>query len=346
MYTHDAERLAHETAAIIMWGGGTHTIVSEHTGETILVTGAAGFIGSHLSEALAARGDRVIGLDNFDPYYDPAIKRRNVAELAQSDRFQLIEGDICDPQAVERAFSDGLDGVIHLAARAGVRPSIKDPTGYARVNVEGTAVLLEAARQHAVDRFIFGSSSSVYGAANKVPFSEDQRIDRPISPYAATKVGAEALCHTCHHLYGMPIVVLRFFTVYGPRQRPDLAINKFVRLLETGEPIPQYGDGSSSRDYTYVADIVRGVIAAWESDLQWEIINLGSSAPVRLDEMIAAVGEAVGVEPVVEVLDDQPGDVPRTYASIERARRLLGWEPQWSLAEGLREFVAWYREQR
>ncbi|MGC9319375.1 MAG: GDP-mannose 4,6-dehydratase [Armatimonadota bacterium] len=319
--------------------------MSENSGGTILVTGAAGFIGSHLSEALVARGDRVIGLDNFDPYYDPAIKRRNVAELVQDERFQLIEGDICDPEAVERAFGYGLDGVIHLAARAGVRPSIEDPVAYARVNVDGTAVLLQAAREHGLDRFVFGSSSSVYGAANEVPFSEDQRVDRPISPYAASKVGAEALCYTWHHLYRMAIVVLRFFTVYGPRQRPDLAINKFVRLLEAGEPIPQYGDGSSSRDYTYVADIVRGIIAAWESDLQWEIINLGSSAPVRLDEMIAAVGEAVGVEPVVEVLEDQPGDVPRTYASIDRARRLLGWEPRWSLAEGLREFVAWHREQ-
>jgi UDP-glucuronate 4-epimerase len=205
--------------------------------------------------------------------------------------------------------------------------------------------VLEAARRHGVARFVFGSSSSVYGAANEVPFSEDQRIDRPISPYAATKVAAEALCYTWHHLYGLPVVILRFFTVYGPRQRPDLAINKFVRLLDSGEPIPQFGDGSSSRDYTFVADIVRGIIAAAERDLDFEIINLGGSAPVRLDELIAAVGAAVGVEPVVEVLPDQPGDVPRTYASVEKAQRLLGWEPQVALAEGLHAFVAWYREQ-
>ena len=313
---------------------------------SILVTGAAGFIGSHLSEALVARRERVIGIDNFDPYYDPLIKRRNVAGLLAGERFTLIEGDICDPEALDAAFAAGdVGGVIHLAARAGVRPSIEAPVAYARVNVEGTAALLEAARLHGVERFIFGSSSSVYGAANQVPFSEDQRIDRPISPYAATKVAAEALCHTWHHLYAIPMVLLRFFTVYGPRQRPDLAINKFVRLLESGEPIPQFGDGSSSRDYTYVADIVRGVIAAWDSDVRFEIVNLGSAAPVRLDEMITAVAAAVGVEPVVQVLDNQPGDVPRTFASVERARELLGWEPRWSLAEGLREFVAWYRAQ-
>ncbi len=314
---------------------------------SILVTGAAGFIGSHLSEALVARGERVIGIDNFDPYYDPAIKRRNVAGLLAGEGFTLIEGDICDPQALNAAFAAGdVAGVIHLAAKAGVRPSIEAPVAYARANVEGTAALLEAARVRGVERFVFGSSSSVYGAANEVPFSEDQRIDRPISPYAATKVAGEALCHTWHHLYGIPMVLLRFFTVYGPRQRPDLAISKFVRLLEAGEPIPQFGDGSSSRDYTYIADIVRGITAAYDSDLRFEIINLGSSAPVRLDEMIAAVGAAVGVEPAVRVLDDQPGDVPRTFASVEHARELLGWEPEWSLADGLREFVAWYRAQR
>lgn len=224
-----------------------------------------------------------------------------------------------------------------------MRPSIERPLEYVQTNVDGTVNLLEAARAHGVERFVFGSSSSVYGAANEVPFSEDQRIDRPISPYATSKVAAEALCHTWHHLHDLPIVVLRFFTVYGPRQRPDLAINKFVRLLESGEPIPQFGDGSSSRDYTYVADIARGVLAALDSDLAFEIINLGGSSPIRLDEMIAAVGEAVGVEPRVQVLDDQPGDVPRTYADVRKAARLLGWKPQWTLAEGLREFVAWWR---
>jgi len=248
----------------------------------ILVTGAAGFIGSHVSEALVARGDTVIGLDNFDPYYDPTLKRDNLAELELSDGFEL--------------------------------------------------------------RFIFGSSSSVYGAANEVPFSEDQRVDRPVSPYAASKVAAEAFCHTYHHLYAIPMVCLRFFTVYGPRQRPDLAINKFVRLLLVGEPIPQFGDGSSSRDYTYIEDIVRGVLAAYDSDLQYEIINLGSSSPIRLDEMIAAVAEAVRVEPEIEQLPEQPGDVPRTYANVDKAKELLGWEPEWTLAQGLREFVAWYKE--
>lgn len=312
---------------------------------TVLVTGAAGFIGSHLSEALVARGDTVIGIDSFDPYYDPEIKRRNLAGLLAGERFTLIEGDINDPRSLSAAFAAGIDRVVHLAAKAGVRPSIAQPLDYARANVEGTAAVLEAARRHGVSRFVFGSSSSVYGAANEVPFSEDQRIDRPISPYAATKVAGEALCHAWHHLYGLPIVVLRFFTVYGPRQRPDLAINKFVRLLDGGEPIPQFGDGSSSRDYTFVGDIVRGIIAAADSDLDFEIINLGGSSPIRLDELIAAVGAAVGVEPVVEVLPDQPGDVPRTYASVAKAQCLLGWEPRVPLAEGLRAFVAWYRQQ-
>ncbi len=317
----------------------------DRNARSILVTGAAGFIGSHVSESLVARGDRVIGLDNFDPYYDLAIKRRNLTDLQASDRFRLIEGDIRDLAAVEEAFTaEGpVDGVIHLAARAGVRPSIEQPVEYATTNVEGTVNLLEAARRHEVGRFVFGSSSSVYGASNTVPFSEDQTTDRPISPYAATKIAGEALCYTWRHLYGLPMVVLRFFTVFGPRQRPDLAINKFVRLLEAGEPIPQFGDGSSSRDYTFVADIARGILAALDSDLAYEVINLGGSSPVRLDEMIAAVGAAVGVEPRVIILEDQPGDVPRTSADVRKAKRLLDWEPQWSLADGLREFVAWYR---
>lgn len=288
----------------------------------------------------------MIGLDNFDPYYDPSIKRRNLSELAASERFTLIEGDIRDPEAVERAFaaasSHPIGGMIHLAARAGVLPSIKQPMEYVTTNVNGTVNLLEAARTHEVGRFIFGSSSSVYGAVNEVPFSEEQSVARPISPYAATKIAGEALCHTWHHLYDLPMVVLRFFTVYGPRQRPDLAINKFVRLMEAGETILQYGDGSSKRDYTYVGDITRGVVAALDSDYAYEIINLGSSAPIRLDELIEAVGEAVGVAPMVQVIEDQPGDVPRTYADVSRAKRLLDWEPRSTLAEGLREFITWY----
>ena len=319
--------------------------MSQDNQSTILVTGAAGFIGSHVSEALTARGDRVVGLDNFDPFYDPAAKRQNLAGLLADERFEFIEGDIRDIEALARIFDDrNIDGVIHLAARAGVRPSIADPVGYVSTNVEGTVSLLEAARCAGVQRFVFGSSSSVYGAANKVPFSEDQRIDRPISPYAATKVAGEAHCYTHHYLYGLPIVVLRFFTVYGPRQRPDLAINKFVRLLEAGEPIPQFGDGSSSRDYTFIGDIVRGVVAAYDSELTLEIINLGSSSPIRLDEMIQAVADAVGVEAQVEIMENQPGDVPRTYANVDKAAQLLDWEPRFTLAEGLAEFVKWARE--
>ncbi len=319
--------------------------VNSKTEKTTLVTGAAGFIGSHVSEVLVTRGDRVVGLDNFDPYYDIAIKRRNLAELLDSDRFEFIEGDIRDPDTVRRAFATDVRGVIHLAARAGVRPSTQQPVEYAQTNIEGTVRLLETARENDVLRFIFGSSSSVYGAAQEVPFSEGQRIDQPISPYAATKMAGEAMCHTYHHLYGLAIVVLRLFTVYGPRQRPDLAINKFVRLLEAGEPIPQYGDGSSSRDYTYINDIVRGILAAYDSEIEYEVINLGSSSPIRLDDMIAAVGRAVGIEPEVEILPDQPGDVPRTYASIHKAKRLLDWQPEWMLDEGLRRFVEWFKAQ-
>jgi len=312
----------------------------------ILVTGAAGFIGSHVSQALVARNDLVIGLDNFDPYYDPSLKRENLTDLLKSDTFEFVEGDICDQRAVQAVFARGVSSVIHLAAKAGVRPSLKDPLAYANTNVAGTIRLLEAARQAGVQRFVFGSSSSVYGAANHVPFSEDQPIQRPVSPYAASKVAGEAFCHTCHHLYGVPVMCLRLFTVYGPRQRPDLAINKFVRLLLAGEPIPQYGDGSSSRDYTFIEDIVRGILAAHDSDLEYEVINLGSSSPIRLDAMIRAVAEAVGVEPRIQQLPDQPGDVPRTYASVEKAKRLLSWQPQWDLVAGLTEFIKWHKRSR
>lgn len=306
---------------------------------TILVTGAAGFIGSHLSEALVARGDHVIGIDNFDDHYDPRIKRANLTDLLACNDFELIEGDIRDPDALGWAFYRGPEAVIHLAAKGGVRASIEDPEGYLDCNVRGTLRVLEAAVRHGSSRFIFGSSSSVYGAGNIVPFSEDQPTDRPVSPYAATKVAAEALCHTWRHLQGLPVVCLRFFTVYGPRQRPDLAISKFVRLMRAGEPIPQYGDGSSLRDYTYVADIVRGVLLALDGDLSYEVINLGSDRPISLADLIALIATVMGIEPRIERLPEQPGDVPRTWADISKAERLLNWRPEWSLEDGLREYV-------
>ena len=311
----------------------------------ILVTGGAGFIGSHLCEALVARGDAVTVLDSFDSFYDPAVKRKNVAPLLA--KLTLIEGDICEPKDVARAFETfgaGPEVVIHLAARAGVRPSIEEPTLYSHVNVTGTTAMLEASRQRGVKRFVFGSSSSVYGARSKAPVSEDDRIDRPVSPYAATKVAGELLCATYRSLYPMEIVALRFFTVFGPRQRPDLAIAKFARLLGAGKPLPFFGDGNSARDYTFVSDIVRGVIAA--ADHAWptfEAVNLGGAHPATLRELVAGIEAALGVKAVLDRQPDQPGDVPLTAADTRKAKALLGWEPQVPLLEGLKTYAAWLK---
>lgn len=311
-----------------------------------LVTGGAGFIGSHTTEALLAQGHHITALDNLDPYYDPAMKKRNLRRALNSDGYRFVEGDIRDSELVRRILSEErVTHIVHLAAKAGVRPSLVDPQGYMSANVEGTVTLLEAAREHGVERFVFGSSSSVYGAASEVPFREDQDVSRPISPYAASKVACEAYCHTYHHLYAIPMVLLRFFTVYGPRQRPDLAINKFVRFLSAGEPIPMYGDGTSSRDYTFIADIVAGVLASLEAPLDFEIINLGSSGPIKLIDLIQTIAAALDVEPEIDQQPMQPGDVPRTYASVEKAERLLGWRPTTALADGLREFISWVRSQ-
>ncbi len=306
----------------------------------ILVTGGAGFIGSHLCEALIARGDAVTVLDSFDAFYDPAIKRAHLAPLAH--RLALIEGDICEPRDVARAFTTKPEIVIHLAARAGVRPSIAEPALYSHVNVTGTAAMLEASRKSGVARFVFGSSSSVYGARSQAPFSEDDRIDRPVSPYAATKVAGELLCATYRSLYPMEIVALRFFTVYGPRQRPDLAIAKFSKLLRAGQALPFFGDWSTARDYTFVEDIVRGVIAA--ADRAWptfEAVNLGGAHPVTLAELVRALEGSLGVQAKLDRQPAQPGDVPLTAADTSKAKALLGWEPRVSLAEGLRRYAAW-----
>lgn len=308
-----------------------------------LVTGAAGFIGSHLCEALLARGDTVVGLDNFDDFYSPAIKRANLSAAMRSDRFRLVEGDIRDAAAVDAAIGSGVDIIVHLAARAGVRPSIEQPLLYQDVNITGTGVLLEAARRHGIRKFIFASSSSVYGNSPKVPFSETDNVDRPISPYAASKKAGELICHTYHHLFGIDITCLRFFTVYGPRQRPDLAIHKFARLIEAGQPIPVFGDGSMRRDYTYVGDIVAGVLAAMDRIGGYHIYNLGNSSPVSLAELIEALEKALGKRAQIQRLPVQPGDVERTYADIETSRRELGYAPATPLAEGLAAFVAWMR---
>ncbi len=313
--------------------------------QTAVVTGAAGFIGSHLCEALLSGGWAVKGLDSFDDFYDPQVKRGNLAGCLENERFSLIEGDIRDTTAVEAVLGSGADAVVHLAARAGVRPSIEQPVVCQDVNVTGTGLLLEAARRHQVGRFIFASSSSVYGNNEKVPFNESDNVDSPISPYAASKRAGELLCHTYHHLYGLNVTCLRFFTVYGARQRPDLAIHKFTRLIAAGQPIPVFGDGSMMRDHTYIDDIVAGVAAAVERCSGYRIYNLGHSEPISLSDLIAALERALGAEAVIERLPEQPGDVERTFADITLARRDLDYEPRTDLATGLARFVEWYRNQ-
>lgn len=327
---------------------------------TVMVTGGAGFIGSHLCEALLRAGHRVITIDNFNDFYDPRIKRRCVeearalaAELQLPESAYVVEeGDIRDRAFLERVFAaygSDTDMVVHLAACAGVRPSISDPVLYTDVNINGTVNLLEMCKTHGVRRFVFASSSSVYGNSEKVPFSEQDVVDFPISPYAATKKAGELLCHTYHHLYGMNVACLRFFTVYGPRQRPDLAIHKFTRLIAEGRPVPYYGDGSTERDYTYIDDIIDGVMKAmeWvgEGSGKYEVFNLGESNTIRLSRMVQAIEEALGCKALIEQLPMQPGDVNRTYADVSKARSMLGYRPRWQFEDGIREFVQWYRRQ-
>ncbi|MBA3242514.1 MAG: GDP-mannose 4,6-dehydratase [Acidobacteria bacterium] len=312
----------------------------------ILVTGGAGFIGSHLVERLLGEGGwRVSVVDDFNDFYDPALKRGNVATHAGREDFSLYEADIRDRAALERVF-DGtkFDVIVHLAARAGVRPSLAEPLLYAETNIGGTLNLLELARAHKVGQFVFGSSSSVYGENEKVPFAEDDPVAKPISPYAATKAAGELLCHTYTHLWGLRCVALRFFTVYGARQRPDLAIHKFARLISAGEPIPVFGDGTTRRDYTYIDDIIAGVRAAMDySASAYEVVNLGESRTVSLSELIALLEREVGREAVIDRQPLQPGDVPQTFADITKARRLLGYNPRTDISEGIRRFVEWFR---
>lgn len=308
-----------------------------------LVTGGAGFIGSHLAEALLGRGDQVVVLDNFNDFYDPKIKREN-AQLVLAAGGEVIEGDIRDQGLIQRLIvQDGFDGVVHLAAMAGVRPSLDDPQLYQDVNLRGTTLILEALQKRPKTRFVFASSSSVYGGNEKVPFEEEDDVSRPVSPYAATKRAGELLCWTFHHLYQIPTTCLRFFTVYGPRQRPEMAIHRFVRCVHEGKPIPFFGDGSSRRDYTYVSDIVGGVVQALDRCGAYEIYNLGESATTTLSELVAQIGVACGQEPLLERLPSQPGDVPVTYADVSKARELLAYDPQVPVTEGLERFVAWYR---
>ena len=312
--------------------------------QRILVTGGAGFIGSHLCERLLARGDAVQVLDNLDPFYDPALKQKNLALLtaAGGERFSFQLGDIRDARTCQQALR-GCDGVIHLAALAGVRPSIADPVRYMDVNVTGTQVLMQQIDSKAIP-FVFGSSSSVYGGNTKVPFAEADAVDRPVSPYAASKKAGEVICHAWHHLHGNPVTCLRFFTVYGPRQRPEMAIHHFARCISTGKALPFFGDGESRRDYTYVADIVSGVVASLDRAKGYSIYNLGGSATTSLSELVAALEHALASKALLHRLPDQPGDVPITYANIDKARRLLGYEPKVKIEEGIERFVRWYKE--
>jgi UDP-glucuronate 4-epimerase len=315
----------------------------------VLLTGGAGFIGSHLAEALLQRGQYEVSIvDSLDDFYAPWRKRANLAEVGKVGAVALFDTDLCDAVALREVFQQVKpEIVIHLAARAGVRPSIEQPLLYERVNVAGTSNLLEIAREFGVERFIFGSSSSVYGATSRVPFSENDPVMRPISPYAATKLAGELMCHTYAHLYRFTIICLRFFTVYGPRQRPDLAIHKFTSLLEAGKQIPIFGDGSMGRDYTYVDDIVAGVLASLDynpqGDLPFDILNLGNSHPIKLVELIKHLEAATGRKAILKYQALQPGDVPITWANIEKARQRLGYEPTMKLDRGLERFVTWYR---
>lgn len=310
----------------------------------VLVTGGAGFIGSHLAERLLAEGHEINVMDDFNDFYDPRIKRANLAAVQNSVR--IHEADIRDETAVHRIVGEGrFDTIVHLAARAGVRPSILAPKLYIDTNITGTFHLLEAAKQNGVGRFIFASSSSVYGVIQTVPFSEEMCIDATISPYAATKIAGEQLCSNYSHLYGLRCLCLRFFTVYGPRQRPDLAIHKFTKAIHEGAAIDQFGDGTTRRDYTYVDDIVQGVLAGLDyNGGPCDIFNLGEHQTTTLAELIALIENALGKKAVINRLPEQPGDVPLTYANIDKARRLLGYHPATKIADGIPKFVDWFLE--
>jgi len=308
----------------------------------VLVTGGAGFIGSHVCGALLARGDQVTLLDNFNDFYDPKLKRENLDHLQAA---RIVTGDIRDQGLITRLFAEGeFDAVIHLAAMAGVRPSLENPLHYQDVNVRGTLILLEELKQRPKTRFVFASSSSVYGSNEKVPFREDDDIHHPVSPYAATKRAGELLAYTYHHLYGIPTSCLRFFTVYGPRQRPEMAIAKFTASIMADRKIPFFGDGSTRRDYTYIDDIVDGVVRSLDRCAGYEIYNLGESATTTLSELVQLIGEALGKQPLLDRQPLQPGDVLVTYADISKARERLGYAPSTSVAEGLRRYVAWFRQ--
>ena len=313
----------------------------------ILVTGVAGFIGSHLAEALLNRGDFVFGMDNFDPFYPEKIKRKNLETSLKHSGFKFYQESILDPKALRLIFEEnGITHVVHLAAKAGVRPSIAEPLAYQKCNIEGTNNILEAMRNFDVNKLVFASSSSVYGNNKKIPFSETDNVDNPISPYAATKKAGELICHTYHHLFGMNIFALRFFTVYGPRQRPEMAIHKFTRAIDRNEPVDVYGFGEPKRDYTYIDDIIQGVLRAIDRVKGYEIINLGESQTIMTNDLISEIEAALGKKAIRRDLPMQPGDVIQTFAEVDKAKKLLDYQPRTSISEGLRKFINWYRSEK
>jgi UDP-glucuronate 4-epimerase len=317
-----------------------------HSGTKVLITGGAGFIGSHLADELLALGYHVTVLDNLEPFYDVSFKRQNIAHNLDHPAYTFVEGDLLDSAFLNEALSGPYDILVHLAAKAGVRPSIENPVAYQESNVRGTQNLLEFARAKGISQFVFASSSSVYGINPNVPWRESDYVLQPISPYASTKVSGELLGHVYSHLYGIRFIGLRFFTVYGPRQRPDLAIHKFGRMLLEGREIPMFGDGSTRRDYTFVGDIVQGIIGAMHySGSPYEVVNLGNNQTVSLSEMIRTLEEVFGAEARIRRLPEQPGDVPQTYADVSKAAALFGYQPRTPFREGVERFHAWLTSQ-
>ncbi len=319
--------------------------------KTYFITGGAGFIGSSLTERLLKEGNKVITIDNFCDFYNPKIKENNISKFEHNENYKIYRNDIRDGQAIKKIFSDNkIDIVMHLAAMAGVRPSIENPILYQEVNCLGTQNILEEMKLHNIKNLVMASSSSVYGNCKEVPFREDMIVDYAISPYAATKKANEVMTHVYHKLFDMNVIMLRFFTVYGPKQRPDLAINKFTRLMIEGKEIPMFGDGTTSRDYTYIDDIVDGIVKscnyALENKNVYEILNIGNSSPTSLKEMIETIAGVLDIEPKITQLPMQPGDVDRTFADISKAKKLIGYEPKTTFEEGINKFVHWYQENK
>jgi len=312
-----------------------------------LVTGGAGFIGSHLVDRLLRRAKKVVVIDNFDDYYDPRIKRNNIEAHLNNKNFKLKKVDLRDKKSVDEVFQTNEIGkVVHLAARAGVRASLENPLLYEEVNIKGTSNLLEVCKRHHLESFVFASSSSVYGARSKIPFVEEEKVDNPLSFYAATKCAGELLCYTYHHLYGIPIVCLRLFTVYGPGQRPEMAIHKFTRLISQGKEIDIFGDGASKRDYTYISDIIDGIMQALDKRFEFEVFNLGSSRMVELRRLVSLIESFLGKKAKIRYLPRQPGELPATCADISKARKMLDYNPQVKIEEGIEKFISWYKRKQ